>query len=183
MTRALLLLVMVGVAAWAVGLPRHISLHRLERRVWRHVDEVLGARKLESDRRVGRRRVVGFVSHDLAALLYPAVQYQGAMAIPGRRRRRRYVQLELARPPWPARVRFWHVRAVDLHWSSEAPGRKTSAWFDWVQEQVALALGLDPHADPLEREVDWSRHLVRLERTPPAQPPPTRVPHGVASDG
>lgn len=172
MTRVLLLLALVGVAAWAANLPRHLSRERLERRLWRHCDEVLGARKLEADRRVSRRRVVGFFSKDLAALMYPAVQYQGAMAAPGRRRRRHYVYPDYRPVPWPRRLHRWHIHAVTLRWTSEAAVAVSGdQWFGWLEKQVAQALGLEWRAGIFDREVDWSRDLVALSRARPAHVP------------
>jgi hypothetical protein len=172
MRAALLLLVGVGVAAWLVNLPRHVSRERLERRLWRHCDEVLGARKLEADRRASRRRVVQFVSHDLANLMYPPTQLQGAMAYPGRRRRRRYVYPAYSAAPWPKRLHRWHIRAVTLRWTSEAAVAVSGdQWFGRLEKQVAQALGLEWGHGIFDREVDWSRDLVTLARGKPAHVP------------
>jgi hypothetical protein len=173
MTRALLLLLVgVGLAAWAVNLPRQVSRERLERRLWRHCDEVLGARKLEADRRASRRRVLQFFSHDLANLVYPAQQLHGAMAYPGRRRRRRYVYPAYSGVPWPKRLHRWHIRGVTLRWTSEAPvSASGDGWFGRLEKQVAQALGLEWHHGLFSRDVDWSRDLVTLARAKAAHVP------------
>jgi len=169
MRAALLLLALVGAAWWAVSLPRHLSRERLERRLWRHVDEVLGARKLEADRRASRRRVVQFFSHDLANLMYPPTQLQHAMAYPGRRRRRRYIYPAYAAVPWPRRLHRWHIRAVTVRWTSEAAvALSGDQWFGRLEKQIAQALGLEWRAGIFDREVDWSRDLVALSRAKPA---------------
>lgn len=172
MRAVLLLLALIGVAAWAVGLPRHLSRERLERRLWRHCDEVLGARKLEADRRATRRRVVTFFSHDLANLLYPTQQLHGAMAYPGRRRRRHYVYPDYRPVPWPRRLHRWHIRAVTLRWTSEAQvALLGDRWFEKAEQQVAQALGLEWRHGLFDREIDRDRDLVALSRARPAHVP------------
>jgi len=169
MRAALPLLVLVGLAAWGMHLPRQVSRERLERRLWRHVDEILGARKLEADRRASRRRVLQFFSHDLANLVYPAQQLHGAMAYPGRRRRHRYVYPAYSPIPWPRRLHRWHIRAVTLRWTSEAAVAVSGdQWFGRLEKQVAQALGLEWRAGIFDREVDWSRDLVAVSRAKPA---------------
>jgi hypothetical protein len=177
MRTVLVLLALVGVGLFLVDLPRRTSFNRLERRMWRHVDGVIGARKLEGDRRASRRRLVGFFSRDLANLLYPPQQLQGAMAYPGRRRQRRYVRLGLRSKPWPRRFHRWDITWVELHWTSEAAANSPTFW-EWIEKGkptegggVAQALGLEWKPGLFERQVDRSRDLVRLVRTKPAVVP------------
>jgi len=169
-TLVLLLIVAFGLAL--VDLPRRHSRERLERRLWRHVDEVLGARKLEADRRASRRRVVQFFSHDLANLMYPATQLQHAMAYPGRRRRRRYVYPAYSPVAWPKRLHRWHIRGVTLRWTSEAAVAVSGEqWFGRLEKQVSQALGLEWRAGMFSRDIDWSRDLVTLARAKAAHVP------------
>jgi hypothetical protein len=171
-TRLLVLFAVALLALFLVDLPRRTSRHRLERRLWRHVDEVLGARKLEADRRASRRRLVQYLSHDLANLMYPVTQLQGAMAYPGRRRRHRYVYPDLAPKPWPRRFHRWDIRAVTLRWTSEAAVVLSGdQWFGRLEKQVAQALGLEWRAGIFSRDIDWSRDLVTLARAKPAHVP------------
>lgn len=177
MTNLLALVVAALLALALVDLPRRTSLTRLEKRAWRHVDGIIGARKLEADRRASRRRLVGFFSRDLANLLYPTTQLAGAMAYPGRRRQRRYVRLLLRRNPWPRRWHRWHIDGVEVHWTSEAPANH-GPWLDWLERGkpiegggVAQALGIPWRPGVFDREVDWDRDMVRLTRTRPSSVP------------
>ena len=157
------LLVLVAVALlvlFLVDAPRRTSPGRLLRWVYRHEDETLGARKWESDRRAGRRRMLAFFAKDLAALVYPSTQIGGAAALPGKRRMRRYVvDLPLPPRPWP---RPWHRRDI------------TQASFTWSPEAHANAPGF---ADTVGRkfadalDLKWSPDLFqvtdhRLDRPP-----------------
>jgi hypothetical protein len=172
MTRLLVLVAVLLAGLFLADLPRRTSRDRLSKRLWRHVDEVLGARKLEADRRASRRRVVQFFSHDLANLMYPATQLQHAMAYPGRRRRRRYVYPDYTPVPWPRRLHRWHIRAVTLRWTSEAAvALSGDQWFGRLEKQVAQALGLEYRAGMFSRDIDWSRDLVTLARTKLAHVP------------
>jgi len=166
------LLVVAGLGVWVVGLPRRLSRDRLERRLWRHVDDWLGARKLEADRRASRRRVVQFFSHDLANLLYPTTQLQHAMAYPGRRRRRRYVQPTWRHKPWPLRLHRWDIGPTTYRWTSEASvAMSGDQWFTRAEKQHAQALGLEYRPGLFDRDVDWSRDLVTLAQGRPAHVP------------
>jgi hypothetical protein len=168
----LLLVVLAGLGTWAVNLPRRLSRDRLERRLWRHVDEDLGARKLEADRRASRRRVVQFFSHDLANLLYPATQLQHAMAYPGRRRRRRYVQPTFRAKTWPRRFHRWDIGPTTYRWTSEARVAFIGEqWFLRMEKQHAQALGLEWRPGLFDRDVDWSRDLLTLAQGKPAHVP------------
>ena len=177
MTGLLVLAAVALLVLFLVDLPRRRSLSHLERRVWRHVDGIIGARKLEGDRRASRRRLLGFFSRDLANLMYPTTQLQGAMAYPGRRRQRRYVRLILRSKPWPRRFHRWDVLGVEVHWTSEAPANSPT-FLEWLEKGkptegggVAQALGLKWQAGLFERTEDWSRDLVRLVRAKPAMVP------------
>lgn len=177
----LLIVLLIGI--WTISLPRIHSRDRLERRLWRHVDEDLGARKLEADRRASRRRVVQFFSHDLANLLYPPTQLQHAMAYPGRRRRRRYVQPTFRARPWfqfwhglpvvwPARFHRWDIGPTTYRWTSEARVAVLGEqWFIRLEKQHAQALGLEWRPGLFDRDVDWSRDLVTLAQGRPAHVP------------
>jgi len=174
MRTALVLLALAGAGWWAVGQPRRTSRRRLVRRVYRHVDEILGARRFELDRRVARRRLLAFFSHDLANLVYPTVQYGGSAALPSTRRMGRYVQLDLAPVAWPKKVRTWHVRAVTLRWTSEA-NALGEGFSTLLARKMAQALLLDG-AGKLEASPAWDQGRITLTRTRPARPIPERVP-------
>jgi hypothetical protein len=168
----LILLALALLTLFLVDLPRRTSRDHLERRLWRHVDEWIGARKLEADRRASRRRVVQFFSHDLANLLYPPTQLQHAMAYPGRRRRRRYVQPTWRPRPWPRKLHRWDIGPTTYRWTSEAPvATSGDRWFVRLEQQHAQALGLEYRPGLFNREVDWSRDLVTLAQGRPAHVP------------
>lgn len=177
MTRVLLLLALAGVGWWALSQPRRVSYRRLLRRVYRHVDEVLGARKWENDRRASRRRLVQWFSHDLANLLYPMAQYTGAAALPATRRMQRYVHLTLpARRPWQ-RYHRWEVRSVWLSWTPEAAANGGN-FVEWLERGrpregggLAQALGLEWTAGLFEHTFDRDRDRIRFDRTRPAVVP------------
>src|SRR5262245_3876426 len=131
---------LLGLGLVLVDLPRRVSRFRHLRWVYRHVDQPLGARTWENDRRVGRRRLIGFVSRDLANLLYPATQYGGAAALPSRKRMRRYVvDLPLPAKRWP---RPWFRRELtqaSFTWSPEATSN-SPGFVDIVGRKFADAL-------------------------------------------
>ena len=178
MTRAaLVLLLVVAFGLALVDQPRRQSRRRLTRRIYRHCDEVLGARKFENDRRVSRRRLVAFFSHDLANLLFPPTQFGNAAALPSARRMARYVTLDLPARSWPQRYHRWDVRSVTLRWTSEA-GANAANFIEWLERGrpvqgggLAQALGLEWTPGLFEHKRDWSRDRVRFDRTRPAAVP------------
>ena len=175
MRAALVVLALAGWVGWLlVSAPRRTSRRRLVRRVYRHCDEVLGARKFENDRRASRRRLLQFFSHDLANLIYPATQFAGAAALPSPRRMRWYVVLDLPpRRPWQ-RYHRWDIRSVTLRWTSEAAANGAN-FIEWLTRGrplqgggLAQALGLAWTPGLFEDTLDWSRDRVRFDRTRPA---------------
>jgi hypothetical protein len=184
---ALLLAAAVAYAAtFALVWPRHRSRVRLVRRVYRHVDEVLGARKYEADRAATLRRRWSWISRDLANALYPPTQHAGAVALPRYHRMRRgrdllgrpsgYVDLALSPVPWPRRFRPWHVPALTLRWTSEA-GVAVGGhqWFTRLEKQVAQALGLEWSDELFETKAAFSHDRVRLVLARP-RPVPDGLP-------
>ena len=71
MTEAITLLTLGGIAFLLTSWPRLTSKSRIVRRIYRHVDEQLGATRFENNRRASRRRLLAFFSRDLANLVYP----------------------------------------------------------------------------------------------------------------
>ena len=177
MRPALVLLLVVAFGLALVDQPRRQSRHRLVKRVYRHCDEVLGARKFENDRRVSRRRLVAFFSHDLANLLFPPTQFGNAAALPSARRMARYVDIDWAAKPWPQRYHRWDIRGLWLRWTSEA-GANAPNFIEWLERGrpvqgggFAQALGLEWAPGLFEHKRDWSRDRVRFDRTRPAAVP------------
>lgn len=140
MNDVLALVAMIGLAVVVLSLPRWTSQTRLRRWVYRHVDQPLGARSWENDRRTQRRRVVGFFSHDLANLMYPSTEYGGAAALPGQRRMRRYI-VDLPLPPktWPRPWFRRNITQASFTWSPEAHSN-APGFADTVGRKFADAL-------------------------------------------
>ena len=183
MKGALLLAAAVAYAAtFALVWPRHRSRVRLVRRIYRHVDEVLGARKYEADRAATLRRRWSWVSRDLANALYPPTQHAGAVALPRYHRMVRgrdllgrpsgYVDLALEPVPWPRRFRPWHAPSMSLYWTSEAGiAVGGEQWFTRLEKQVAQALGVAWHDGLFETKPDHPHDRVRLVRVKARQAP------------
>jgi hypothetical protein len=172
------------VAAW----PRLTSKAKLTRRVYRHVDETIGARKFENDRRATlNRRWRLLVGPKWAGLLYPHTQLSGAAVLPGTRRVRRYVTITWTDPPpwfrevrlpglavpvlWPTPWRVWHIAAVTLRWTSEA-GANSPNFVEWLERGrptqgggLAQALGLQWSSSLFDHTADYRHSAITFTRT------------------
>ncbi|HWD47388.1 MAG TPA: hypothetical protein VHM23_27360 [Actinomycetota bacterium] len=181
MTELITLLALVGIAFLLISWPRLTSKSRIIRRIYRHVDDPLGATRFENNRRASRRRVLAFFSLGLANLVYPVTQYGGVNALPSTGRMRRYVQLEFSQAPvWPRLWRVWHVEAVTLRWTSEA-NALGQGFGDLLARKVAQALILKSPAD-LEQHPAFDQGYFEVRRTKPARDVPSTVPFGEATD-
>jgi len=200
---ALLLVVAFGLAcagggAWAALWWReHVpfGMRQLTAHVYMHVDEVLGATKLENIRRAGRRfRVIHkrrwywwlvpnwrklHIRTSIADYFWPVPpQAGGTSALPTVRRMGWYVQLELGRTPTRRHPARRHdIQRVWLRWGSEA-GANTPNFIEWLERGrpvqgggLAQALGLEWTPGLFEHKRDWSRDRVRFDRTRPAAVP------------
>lgn len=181
MTELITLLALVGIAFLLISWPRLTSKGRIIRRIYRHVDDPLGATRFENNRRASRRRVLAFFSLGLANLIYPVTQYGGVNALPSTGRMRRYVQLEFSQAPvWPRLWRVWHVEAVTLRWTSEA-NALGQGFGDLLARKVAQALILKSPAD-LEQHPAFDQGYFEVRRVKPARNVPSTVPFGEATD-
>jgi hypothetical protein len=181
MTEAITLLALVGIAFLLISWPRLTSRNRIIRRIYRHVDDPLGATRFENNRRASRRRLLAFFSLGLANLVYPVTQYGGVNALPSTGRMRRYVQLEFSQSPvWPRLWRVWHVEAITLRWTSEA-NALGQGFGDLLARKVAQALILKSPAD-LEQHPAFDQGYFELRRSKPAPTVPSTVPFGEATD-
>ena len=174
-------------AVVAAAVPAARALHRwwtgesaLVRRIYVHVDEVLGARRFEADRAATLRRRTALISKELAGLLWPSTQLH-AVALPRQGRMRRYVQVEFAgNRSWQRRWQPWQVQAVTLWWTSEA-----NALADGFQmllgRRVAQSLRLT-RGDEVEPAPKWDAGLITFTRRKPAVPPRADVPYAEAPD-
>jgi hypothetical protein len=181
MTDLIILVALIVFAFLLISWPRLTSKNRIIRRIYRHVDDPLGATRFENNRRASRRRVLAFFSLGLANLIYPVTQYGGVNALPSIGRMRRYVQLEFGHaPPWPRVWRVWHVEAITLRWTSEA-NALGQGFGDLLARKVAQALILKSPGD-LEQHAAFDRGYFELRRTKPAPQVPSTVPFGEATD-
>jgi hypothetical protein len=181
MTEAITLLALVGMAFLLISWPRLTSKSRIIRRIYRHVDDPLGATRFENNRRASRRRVLAFFSLGLANLVYPVTQYGGVNALPSVGRMRRYVQLEYGpAPPWPRQWTVWHVEAITLRWTSEA-NALGQGFGDLLARKVAQALILKSPAD-LEQHPAFDQGYFEVRRLKSAPDVPSTVPFGEATD-
>jgi hypothetical protein len=138
------------------------STHRLARLVFRHVDELLGARRYESDRGATQRRRWGWLLSDgTARTLWPIQTAGGSQAMPMPWRLRRYVQLTVTHRRFPHPTGRRDVHAVTLWWTSEADPYQTT-WFERLEKKVAQALGRHWTGGLFDRHVDWWTSRVTL---------------------
>jgi hypothetical protein len=181
MTEAITLLALGGFAFLLISWRRLTSKSQIIRRIYRHVDELLGATRFENNRRASRRRLLAFFSHDLANLVYPVTQFGGVTALPSTGRMRRYVLLEYGPGPvWPRVWRVWHVQAVTVRWTSES-NALGQGFGDLLARKVAQALILKSAAD-LEQHPAFDKGYFTLRRSKPAPVVPSTVPFGEATD-
>lgn len=166
---------------------------RLVRRVYRHLDEIIGATKhenqLRSDKRfrvVHKRRWFWWlvpntkrlpVRRAIADFFWPIPHLApGSNPIPSDRRIRQYVQAS-------ADLRTWHVR-----YTPEAPANwpQFEEWLARGKPQqgggLAQALGLEWRPDLFVVERNWSEGLVHLTVAGPRSEFTPTVPHGVTAD-
>lgn len=180
MIEAIALLGVVGAVLLFIW-PRLTSKNRIIRRIYRHVDEPLGATRFENNRRASRRRLLAFFSRDLANLVYPVTQFGGVTALPSTGRMRRYVQIEFGPGPvWPRLWRVWHVEAVTLRWTSESNALGIG-FGDLLARKVAQALILKSPAE-LEQHPAFDKGYFVLRRAKTAPAVPSTVPFGEATD-
>lgn len=156
----LVLVVSACVGLWVAGRQAR-SRQRLVRHLYRHLDELLGARRFESDRAATRRHYLSYINKDLARLLYTDPKLGGTVVLPSHRRRRLYVQIDWPPLPWPEPYRLHHIRhrPITLHWTSEAPVNSGS-YFEWLERGRATSGGGLAQALGFE----WSDGLFTQER-------------------
>ena len=151
---------------------------RLERKVYRHLDEIIGATKNEnqirSDKRfrvIHKRRwywwlVPAKVRQSIADYWWPVPRRgDGTNPLPSDRRIHHYVQCS-------SDGRTWTV-----HYSAEAPANH-APFLEWLTKGrpvqgggLAQALGLEWRPDLFQVERNWSEGLVRLTVARPAAVP------------
>ena len=164
---------------------------QLIRRIYVHVDELIGATKTENQVRAGKRfhaqRPIwaGGLGKRLgrawADLWWPVPQFGGTSARPSTERMGAYVRLEYGRPKRPGRpYRIWDVTGVTVFWTSEATALVES-FAQNVGRKVAQALRLEG-PDQLDHVTDYDRGCIQYTRKAPPVEIPMTMPVGVNAD-
>jgi hypothetical protein len=163
----------------------------LVRRIYIHVDEVLGATKTENLRRASRRfKVQRWLGRGttkkgrkrlgtaIADFFWAMPQIgTGTAALPSVRRMGHYVQLELA-PSTPKKLaQRHHVQRVWLRWTSEAAANGAN-FVEWLERGrplqgggLAQALGLEWKGGMFDHTFYRDHDQIRFDRTRPAAVP------------
>jgi hypothetical protein len=203
-----LLLAVVGLSAgagsavgwWAALWWRdHIPFghKQLTRRLFVHVDDLVGATRTENQIRAGKRFAAmrpplmvffgrGGLGKTLgkawADLWWPIPPQAGGTTVrPSTGRMGQYVRLEFGRPLMRTRpFRIWDITAVTVWWTSEAAAL-TGNLGENVGRKVAQALRLES-VDQLDIAVDYDRGCIRYTRKAPAPEFVPTVPVGVNAD-
>jgi hypothetical protein len=162
---------------------------QLVRRVYIHVDELLGSTRTENQLRAGKRFTVQRwlgrgttrkgnkkLGTAIADWFWPMPpQAGGTTKRPSVKRMGQFVRLEFARPrTWTKPYRIWDIEAVVLHWTSEA-NALGAGFGDVLGRKVAQALLLKG-VSQLDQEFHPEVGRIIYRRTKPAVPPPTGVP-------
>jgi hypothetical protein len=186
---ALALATAVGVTmvVWMRG-ARDRSHRRLVLYVYRHVDEILGARKAELQRAQQLRYYASWLNDwagfgRLAVLLFWRAP-SADVPWPPHRRRARYITLrygvmvrgQLQDPPPVGALHLWQVHAVTLTWSTEAVANHAN--FEEACERgrggigvgagaagLAQALGIQWRDGVFNRTRDDANHRITFTRT------------------
>lgn len=187
-----------AVGAWVAlwWRDRAPTTHRaMIRRIYRHVDDLLGATKTENQIRAGKRhhlyRRLWFLPKasrlELANFFWPTPQLgTGTAALPSTKRMAAYVRLEIqaVRPWWTRLVRpfhAWDVGAVTVWWTSESNPLTGKEFGANVGRKVAQALRLES-VDQLSWDIDYDLGCITYARKAPAPEIPTAMPVGVNAD-
>lgn len=159
------------------------SKQRIIRYIYRCVDELLGARKFESDRSATRRHwLTQFGLKAWAELLYPPPKLGGTVVLPRYARMRRYVTVDWPTLPFGEPYRLHHIRhrTIRLRWTSEA-AVNTGAFFEQIERGnpatgggLALALGMEWRSGLFHQERDFNAGTVTLTAQRPVSPPKAR---------
>jgi hypothetical protein len=176
---------------------------QLIRRVFVHVDDLIGATATENQLRRGKRfqvqrwlgngtktvvtgkgrtRTRKKLGTAIADFFWPTPPLAGgATARPSTKRMAAYIQLEFSRPrSWARPFRIWEIVAVTVHWTSEAAAL-TGAFAENVGRKVAQALRLEG-PDQLDHVTDYDRGCIRYTRKAPPAEIPMTMPVGVNAD-
>jgi hypothetical protein len=197
-----LLLVVIGLSAgtgsavgWWAALWWHDHVpfghKQLTRRLFVHVDDLVGATRTENQVRAGKRFAAmrpwwrGGLGKQLgrawADTWWPVPQFGGTSARPSTKRMGAYVRVEFGRTWMLGRpFRIWDITAVTVWWTSEAAAL-TGNLGENVGRKVAQALRLES-VDQLDIAVDFDRGCIRYTRKAPAPEFVPTVPVGVNAD-
>jgi hypothetical protein len=169
---------------------------KLHRKVYRHVDEIIGATKNENQIRADMRFRMEHprfhllkpwknwrllmprkLRHWIADYFWPIPRRgDGTNPLPSDKRIAQYVWCSPDHRTWT------------VHYAAEAPANH-APFIEWLTKGrpvqgggLAQALGLEWHPDLFEVKRNWSAGLVHLTLAGPAQERPTSVPVGVNAD-
>ena len=165
------------------------------RRIYKHVDDLIGATKTENQDRADRRRRIiqpRFKGWRRFLWLIPKkvraafADYReplprigpGVNPLPEIERMAVYVQVEFRRPQ--RTYHLWDVVAVTVFWTSESAAL-TGNFPENVGRKVAQALRLEG-VEQLAWTVDYDAGCIRYTRKPAAREIRTDVPHEVGVD-
>lgn len=179
-----LLLTLIGLSVWwAVATRQARSKRKLVTRIYKFMDELLGAKRFETERSATRRHWLTQLGlKDLADLLYPSPRIGGAVVLPRYTRIRRYVEIDWPSLPPLKPYRTHHIRyaTIRLRWSTEAPVN-TGSFFEQIERGkpqtgggLAAALGLEWTPGLFHQQRDFARGTVTLTAQKPVAAPKVR---------
>jgi hypothetical protein len=187
-TRLLVLLALVGVGLLLVDRPRRRSYMFVVMHTYRCMDEALGIKSFELDRRAKKRRgvlagilkaILGPLGFWLVDYLWPPTQFGGVAALPFFHRRLKYVTLHLLSVPWPKRYHVWHVQGVTARWTTEIDAN-VGGFLERAERRFADALFLKRTGSTFDtrdhRDDNPPTGRLTIMRAKPAPAPPTGVP-------
>lgn len=173
------------------------------RRIYKHVDDLIGATKTENQDRADRRRRIiqpRFKGWRRLLWLIPKkvrtawADYRepiprigaGTNPLPEVERMAQYIQVAFRHVPtrqWlvrPAVYQLWNVEVVTVFWTSEAAALSGHLGEN-VGRKVAQALRLES-VEQLDWTMDYDAGCIRYRRKGPAPEVRANVPHGVGAD-
>jgi hypothetical protein len=172
------LLVSVAAIFAVVSGSRIHSKWWLARRMYMHVDEVIGAKAFEREYAATMRHMWGKYKDKngvereagWAKWFWPSPELSGTMARPHWWRRRQYVQIGYVDKPWPQPFFKKDIVLVTLTYTSEAnPNNKNYNFFVVVEQKVAQALSLPWTEDTFEHNAREYPHTGGLTDHRPAR--------------
>lgn len=145
-----------------IAYPRIHSKWWLNRRMYQHVDDHLGAKAFEREYSTTQRNFWG-PDKDWVRWLWPHPELSGTMSRPHWWRRKQYVQLGFVEKPWPQPYFKKDIFLITLMWTSETRVNRSQDWFVILEQQVAQALSIPFSEDLFKHERTNFPHSNGLE--------------------